>query len=96
MVKLSRVKEVVFDGVSRSVNFSICKSGDIFQSFKLYIQRQRGRESVKVIFLSRFSFRFKKQLVAFFVWESYDLCLYARAVSRSDTLDLSVIKRDVG
>ncbi len=39
--------------------------------------------------------RLDKELMLVFVGESDNLCLYARAISRTDALDLTVVKRRI-
>ena len=48
MFQLGRIKEIIFDGVTRTVHLQISESRNMFQGGYLYLHRQRGRKTVQV------------------------------------------------
>ena len=57
------------------------------KSIQLYLQRQGGGESLKIVFVSGFSLRFKKKLVSVILGENPEFILYARAITRPPAMD---------
>ena len=85
-MELRRIEEIIFDGISRTVDLYVPECRYLLQGSQLYIQRKGGGEAVQVVFLCRFAFRFQEKLVLCFICKRYDLCLDARTVARADVL----------
>ena len=92
MVQLSRIKEVIFDRVPGSVEHDILQAFDGFQSCQLYLPRQTAGEAVYIILITIHTFGLQEDLVRFLIGKGNNLGLYTRAITRTDTLDLSVEK----
>ena len=92
MIELCRIEEIIFDGVTRAINLHITKSGNRLQCPQLNLQGQRAGETVQVIFLGGFSLWLQEELVLITLRKGDDLRLDAGAITRTDTLDLSVVE----
>ena len=95
MFQLGGVEEVVFDGISRTIDFHVAKSRDFFQRLDLHLHGHARREAVQIHLVGVFSLWFQKQRVLPFVGKCGEFSLYRRAISWSDALYLSIIQRRV-
>ena len=95
-MKLGRKSEVVFDGVSGPQDFGVCASGDGADHIELDGEGERGRETVNVDFLGGDAFRFKEDLVTFFIRELDDLIFDRRAIARPDPFDQARSREETG
>ena len=96
VVQLCGVEKVVFDGIARTVHHNVAEARYALKSLNLHIHRQTRRKAIQVKLVSFHSLGFKKQRVVVTVGEGYKLSFDARAVTRTDTLDLAIVEWGVG
>ena len=92
MVELSRVEVVVFDGISWSVNLQVGKARNLLERVDLNVHRQGRAESVEIHLVGVLTLWLKEEHVLVSVGEGVEFGLDARAVARSDALNLSIEK----
>ena len=81
------VEVVVFHGVSRAEDLDILEPPDGMERPKLHIQRQRGGETLQVVFVGPAAFRLQEKLVGVIVWKDAQLVFDARTVARAAPVD---------
>ena len=96
MPQLGGVEEIVFDGIARAVNLNVAEGRYLSQCLQLHIDGQTAAETVKVHLVGVGAFGLQKQLVLLLVGKGDNFGLDARAVTRTDALDLPVVERREG
>ena len=85
----SRVKVVVFNGVTGPQNVGVFQPHHAAHQIVLDVKRQAGADAVGVVLIRRQALRLQKNLVAFFVGKAVDLVFHTRAITRPHTVDLA-------
>ena len=75
VAQLRGVKEVILYGIARAQNPDVLKRRDGLQRLKLYVNRERRREPVEVIFGGGLPLRLKEELMLCLVGEGHNLGL---------------------
>ncbi|MNM68087.1 hypothetical protein D3C81_796370 [compost metagenome] len=86
-LEISRIEEVVFDGVAGAGDVGILEATDRTDDLHLYVERQAGGDPVRVEFVGGQAFRLDEDLVRRLVGEAGDLVLDRRAVTGAYPLD---------
>src|SRR5690348_16221646 len=92
-MQLSRLDEVVFDGIPRSEQFCCLESGQRSDELCLDLRREAHREAVEIDLVDREALGLEKELVTFAIREPHDLVLERWTVARSDSGYLPVVER---
>ncbi|EXI71365.1 MAG: hypothetical protein AW07_03697 [Candidatus Accumulibacter sp. SK-11] len=82
-----RVEVVVFDRVSRAQDVAALETMDRTNDRQLHVERQAGRNAVRVDLVGLQTLRLEKDVMAVLGRETMDLVLDRRAVTRPDALD---------
>ena len=83
----TRIEIVVFDRVSRTQNVRMFTAPQRAHELELHVERQRGRDTVRIDLIGREAFRLEEDLVALAFRKAHDLVLDRWAVARTNALD---------
>ena len=87
-LKLRRIKEVIFNGISRPEDPHGFQTLNGSQRFDLNFQGKRRRKTLQIIFIGIPPFRFKKEQMGILVGESPELVFNRRAITRTNAVNL--------
>ena len=93
VTKIRGVEKVIFNRISRTEQIGILQGRNMRQCIYLHTPGHRTGESVYIVFPGFFTFRLQEQLVGILVGKCDEFRLYAWAISRTNTLNLTVIHR---
>src|SRR5207245_155028 len=88
-----RIVVVVLDGVPGSQDMGLFQPFDRSYQFELNVERQTGRDAVRVILVRGETFGLEEDLVAILCSEAMDLVLDRGTVPRSDAFDHTSVHR---
>ena len=90
VIELSRVQEIILDGIAGAIDFGVFEAFYLSQGLILDVIRQRRPEAVEVIFLRSPTLGFHKELVAILSRKAFNLILDAWTIPGTNPLDSSV------
>ena len=91
--QLRWVQAIVFASIGRAHDFNIFKAWDGTQERILYVHWKRRTHTLNVHFICPCTFRFNKELMAFFIGKAYHLIFDRRAVTRANAFDFTTVHR---
>lgn len=91
--ELSGWEEIVLDSIARFKDACMFKAGDRMKSLELDIEREGGREAIKIVGLSVPALGFDKKLVTRLVGETDDFILDRGAIAGAVAVDTAGIER---
>ena len=77
------IEIVVFDGVGRAEDLDVLQPLDGMEGLQLHVQRQRGGESLQVVFVGPPAFRLQEKLMGVVVRKHPELVFDARTITRA-------------
>ena len=92
-IRAIRVYTIIFDRIGRAHDLDLLKPGDTSHHFDLNKLRQRGAEALQVHFIRMQTGRFNENLMPLTFREPRDFVLNGRAVTRTDAVDHTAVKR---
>ena len=93
MIQLSRVEIIVFNCITWTVDLHISQRRNLVQGINLDLERKRRRETIEVEFVCSLTLGFQEELMRCFIGKCYYFCLNTRTITRTNALNLPVIKR---
>ena len=95
MMQLFRREVIVLNGIARTINLGVFKTFYLTQGLILNIIRERGAESVEVVFLGGPAFGLHKELMAVFTGKTLDFIFYTRTIPWTHALNTAIEHRRV-
>ena len=92
-MELGRIREVVFDGVSGTQDFSIFATDDGTNQVDLDLKGETGRESINIDFVGSDAFGFQENLVMLLVSEADEFVLDTGTIPGADPFDDTRVHR---
>src|SRR5690606_15350105 len=92
-MQAARIEIVVLDGVAGATDVRVLEAGNAANQVNLHIERQRGRDAVRIELADAQTFGFQEDLMRGLVGKTHHLVLDRRAIARADTLDLAAVHR---
>ncbi len=85
--QVPRIEEVVLDGVAGAGEMRILEAADRAHELPLHVERQAGRDAVRIDLVGLQALGLDENLVRGLVGEAHDLVFDRRAVARADAFD---------